>query len=112
MTSVYVVTHIESGRKYVGFTSLSPSLRFRQHINDSRGPHRCRYFHNTLAKYGPLAFNLEIYGTYASIEAGLNAECELIWLIRDMGAPSFNLTSGGEHYRHSEESKESVVSLI
>lgn len=74
--SVYVVTHLDSGRVYVGFTTKPPKSRWSAHKWESKNNQACKFFHRALAKYGPSAFNWDVYGSYSTPEEGLSAESE------------------------------------
>lgn len=101
--TVYTVTNTVTGGIYIGFTTQDLKKRWRQHSDNVKTVGK--YFAAALKKYGNAAFLREVYGVFSSKEEAIAMECELIWLVRDMGIPCYNLTSGGEHFQHSEQSK-------
>lgn len=58
---VYAITHVASGRQYVGSTTLKASVRFNGHLSLlRRGVHTNRYLQAAWAKYGAEAFRCEV----------------------------------------------------
>lgn len=56
MALIYKVTHIESGKAYVGQTLQSLPKRWGQHQRDARRPGRGTALGHAILKYGPSAF--------------------------------------------------------
>jgi hypothetical protein len=57
--TIYCVTHVASGRRYIGQTKLSAARRWKGHVSAaSRGPRRT-YFLAAIRKYGSGAFRLD-----------------------------------------------------
>ena len=86
---IYVATHIESGREYVGLTAQGLHRRWTQHCYHSRTPKT--HFHRAINKYGVEAFDVQ------EIASCINEEASL--LERDIikqRKPIFNQTNGGE----------------
>jgi group I intron endonuclease len=81
--SVYVVTHVASGKVYVGKTSVGPATRWRKHVGDAKaGRRRCPAFHGALAKYGADAFRWEVVASFDTEGAALAEEARLIAALR------------------------------
>lgn len=92
---VYTVTHIESRRVYIGFTSQDIGVRWSAHRTKcTKG--ECPYFHAALQKYGSNAFEWRVHSEYESKELGLRGEAELIKQLRSQSVELFNLSAGGE----------------
>ena len=70
--TIYCVTHVASGRRYIGQTKLSAARRWKGHVSAaSRGPRRT-YFLAAIRKHGVDAFShevLEICETQADADA-------------------------------------------
>ena len=60
MGCIYLVTHIESGRGYVGQSCCDdPAARWKRHQRDARRGSQL-YFHRAIRLYGADAFRLEV----------------------------------------------------
>jgi group I intron endonuclease len=88
--AVYTVTHIDTGRHYVGFTSREVSRRWAEHTRRARRPRT--HFQRALNKYGAEAFRFEVVATFETPEEAQLAEQALI----QQTLPVFNETLGGE----------------
>jgi group I intron endonuclease len=88
---VYAITHIASGREYVGLTARTLRKRWKEHKIDAD----CRaktYFHRALAKYGRDAFTTQVLANLPIIAEAKIAERIAIAVRK----PAFNLTAGGD----------------
>lgn len=83
--SIYAITHLASGRKYVG-SSINPTGRWIEHRSDLKlGKHHCAYLQNAWNKYGKNTFEFSIirvlednnseYRAKAELEEIANANC-------------------------------------
>lgn len=98
LCGIYLITHIESGRKYVG-QSVNIEKRWREHSRSKIGTHLA----NAIAKHGWAAFSAEILEL---------CECEMLDAMEvkhithhNCLSPSgYNLATGGGHSMHSPES--------
>lgn len=106
MKSVYVITHVGSGRVYVG-QSANPHKRFKQHIGT-----RASYIGRALRLYGKLAFRLDVVADALTDEEACASEQLLIALLGSRDPKrGFNLTNGGEGapgLRHTQETREKM----
>jgi group I intron endonuclease len=93
---IYEILNTTNQKRYIGQTSRSPSVRWREHKRElQKGIHFNERLQNSWNKYGEVAFEFNVIQQCSSVEE-LNAiESELI---SKFGA-EYNLTSGGEHYR-------------
>lgn len=96
------------GRKYVGITCTKPEKRWRK----GRGYQGNSYFWNTIQKYGWDSFKHEILFEGLTLEQACNKEKALIKLFSTTDSRyGFNLTTGGEHFEHSEKTKEKLSAI-
>ena len=91
----YKITHIASGRAYIGMTTRSISARWKQH--KYAAPKDRHALHRAIAKYGWRAFAFaQLSREIISIEMAATKERELIVTHGTRSPRGFNLTSGGE----------------
>ena len=103
--TIYLVTHRESGKMYVGQTTTSISDRWSGH-------QRCSYcvlLHRAIKKYGPASF--DVYAIdFADSKSDLDQR-EIFW-IEFLGTQDesrgYNLRSGGSFGKHSVESRKKM----
>lgn len=100
--AVYRITHLESGRCYIGQTIQSLGTRWRQHQRQSV----CVRLHRAIAKYGAEAFEVEQIGE--SDDKLFLDFLERFWISVHRSSDrehGFNLREGGSFGRHTEASK-------
>jgi group I intron endonuclease len=90
---VYLVTNKVNGKRYVGWTSKSLEVRWRQH---SRRHSNCFALHNAINKYGVESFTIEVLFTVPTKELATELEIEHIKIYNTISPNGYNLTSGGE----------------
>lgn len=104
--ALYTVTHIASGKRYVGISKL-PVRRWKEHKAEARSGSDF-HFHRALRKYGADAFVFEIVGGFPSPALAKFAERSLIRFTK----PEYNSTAGGDGpmygKKHTEESKQKM----
>ena len=107
---VYRVTHIASGRSYIGITTRTRAKRWAGHIADASGASgRQNALQHAIKKYGAAAFSVETLYEAIDIREAAMVERGLIAAYGTMRPRGFNLTSGGEMragYRMSPEAVE------
>lgn len=92
-TILYCVTCAPTGKIYVGITSRSMPLRWKEHVSDSQ---RGRYkFHAAIRKYGPDSFIVESLAFFTSREEALLAEIAVVRHF-DLAQSGYNSSPGGE----------------
>lgn len=108
---IYCITS-PSGKKYIGqcVKKLSNGKewgyinRWKEHIRDSRNKNCCRLLNNSIKKYSPENFTIELIK-----ECNINELNELekyyITLYNTLTPYGYNLTDGGSICRQSEETK-------
>ena len=91
MQSVYIIIHNDSGRVYVGQTSMPLDLRLQCHYRPSNG---CYHFRNAVQKYGRDAFTCYSFARGLSREDADTLEIALI-AEHDSTRTGFNILPGG-----------------
>jgi group I intron endonuclease len=87
---IYVATNTETGKQYVGLTTVGVARRWSNHITHSRTPKT--YLHKAIAKYGASAFCVEEYVSAIKREVLAQLEKDVILQL----VPAYNQTCGGE----------------
>lgn len=95
--TLYIVTHLLSGKSYLGWTSRNVRIRWDEHKQDAKRP--CCYFHNALRKHGADAFAWEVVQCFDSEDEAKQAE--IFWIAElntniNRGGFGYNETDGGE----------------
>lgn len=102
---IYLITHIETGRYYVGQTTLAPYKRWNGHVCDGGKRAKCT-IDRAIGKYGKAAFAFEVVAS--ALDKKQLDHLEAVWIIalrsRERGI-GFNVRHGGIEGGHSEESK-------
>lgn len=99
--SVYMHTS-PNGKVYIGITCQNPEQRWR----NGKGYEHNEYFSRAIQKYGWESIEHTILFDGLSKDEACAKEIELITVYKSTNAEyGYNITSGGEHYTHSEESK-------
>jgi group I intron endonuclease len=98
MWTIYCHTHIATGRRYVGQTTLTTERRWKGHLaNARRAKIGWAYFANAIRKYGAEAFSHEVLQVCDTQDAANLAERE--WIARfgtTDPARGFNIKPGGQ----------------
>ena len=105
---LYVITNTENGKKYVGITTKSVAVRWRQHLRRVAASSR-HALHCAIAKYGEESFRIEAVAEAASLDALKALEVAEIARLGTLGDGGYNMTAGGDGaagYRHSEAERE------
>lgn len=99
---VYMHLNKYNGKRYIGITSNDPVRRW----NNGHGYHKNKHFNDAIQKYGWGGFDHLILFSGLDKDTACNIEQ---WLIAEYKTTDkrygYNLTTGGEHFIHSEESK-------
>jgi group I intron endonuclease len=103
---VYAITHVATGRMYVG-KSIDIDSRWQQHVWEAaRGEGYA--VHRAIRKHGVAAFSFDVL-EYADSEIdALAAEQYWIEWYRSVSPAGFNLTFGGDGTILSQESREKI----
>lgn len=108
---VYAITHIASGKCYVGITTGRASKRWLDHIASVYGERKksSPLLSNCMKKYGSDAFSFEVLDSAAS--RGELARKEVFWItqLSTVSPGGLNLTSGGDlGCKYSEETRKKI----
>lgn len=93
---IYQIRHRESGKVYVGCTTLGLTERWKKHVYAASCKKPPYVVHKAIAKYGADAFDVSLLSTAASVEEMLALEKR--W-IADSGSVypcGYNMTAGGD----------------
>ena len=99
---VYMHENRINGKKYIGITSGDPQNRWA----NGRGYYRNKHFTDAIERYGWDAFDHRILYANLTKDDACRIEQKMIakYGTQDKNK-GYNLTSGGEHFKHSESSK-------
>lgn len=96
---IYKVTHVNSGRVYVGQTSNRhgdpPRYRWSSHISAARRG-SSTHFHNAIRKYGPNAFVFEIIEECTKENANDRERFHILQYSSNQKKFGFNMSDGGD----------------
>lgn len=95
---VYKLTHVASGKAYIGLTTQKLSRRLQCHVADAKRQHD-RVICKAIAKYGFAAFAVETLYEASSIAEMKIVERAMIATHRTMVPFGYNVTSGGDGLR-------------
>lgn len=107
---VYMHTHRENGKKYIGITGMKPEHRW----NNGKG-YTSGHFRNAIDKYGWDMFIHEILYSGLTKDEACRLECEMIAKYKSNDPEhGYNCSSGGEmtalgaHWTLAEETKQKM----
>jgi hypothetical protein len=105
MGIIYKLTHIESGKSYIGQTK--GELRVR--LNGHKSKNGCPYISQAIQKYGMDAFQVSVLAE-AETKPELNTlEVKYIKEFNTTYPNGYNLRNGGDGSYHNEESKKKIA---
>lgn len=93
--TLYSITHIESGRMYIGITSMPLRKRWNAHNRAARA-NRKTYIANAIRLYGKPAFTVKAMAVLPSREYASMIERAAIEQFNTLAPHGFNLSTGGE----------------
>lgn len=100
--TVYIHRNKNNGKRYVGITETDPAKRWL----GGAGYHRNKHFYDAIKLYGWDAFEHEIVAVDLTRDEAQKMERELIAKYKTQDKRyGYNITDGGEHFRHSDASK-------
>lgn len=105
---VYKITHIDSGKSYIGITMVF-QRRMRTHFNAYN--YENSYLHRSIRKYGKEKFIHEIIHYCNCWKDLCQKEIEYIKIFNTKKPNGYNLTEGGEGksgLKHSEETRKKI----
>ncbi len=93
---IYLIQHLDSGRKYVGKTVNTPAYRWSAHKSLAKTPNPKWALHRAIKKYGSDRFSFQVIS-----EVNLSEECAYILEIKaitehkSLAPKGYNLSVGG-----------------
>lgn len=110
MGCIYVITNQANGKKYVGQTTKTADVRFKEHIREARyNGSGSRYLNNAITKYGEDNFSVEVLiDNIDSAEELDSLETYHIKSLDTLAPTGYNIQTGGQAKgrRHCDESRE------
>lgn len=99
---VYMHENLVNGKKYIGITSYEPQKRWA----NGKGYYRNKHFSDAIKRYGWDAFDHRILFSGLEKDEACDIEQAMIKKYHTQDKQrGYNITSGGEHFKHSKESK-------
>ena len=105
MGIIYLLTHKETGRKYVGQTYQTLAARLNKH----RNVNGCPYLHNAIVKYGIGAFDVQEIGWATDTDVLDTLETEFIEQYKSAYPDGFNLRTAGQGVWHHEDTRKKIA---
>lgn len=103
---VYKVTHVASGRHYIGITAKEEAIRWRQHIQHATSGRLSTPLHAAIREFGADAFTVEHVATAFTRKGAGEIEKLLILETNSITPTGFNGNYGGEpNARWTDEAK-------
>lgn len=93
--ALYSVTHKETGRMYIGITSMSLRKRWNAHNRAARAG-RKTHICNAIRLYGKNAFDVKLMAILPDREYAATVERAAIQKYNTLSPAGFNLSTGGE----------------
>ena len=108
MRYIYVFRNLVTNKVYVGQTN-NPTKRKNEHIGSAYKGKKSLLCHS-IRKYGEDNFSFDVI---EECEDHLSNEREIFWISHyDSFENGYNLTTGGEHFSHSESTKAKIGSAL
>lgn len=98
--SLYSITNIINSKQYIGFTKQFPEKRFKQHCKFEKS-----VISKAIQKYGQENFKFEVILQGLNKDDILYMEIHFINEYNTLSPNGYNLTTGGEHFEHTDETK-------
>jgi group I intron endonuclease len=106
---IYKITNLINGKLYIGQTTTTIEKRFKQHIYKYSTNSKYKTIINqAIKKYGKENFQIEIIDVGADINELNLKEKKWIVELNTIMPHGYNMTTGGDRYVMSEETKEKL----
>uniref|UniRef100_A0A6M3XPF2 Putative endonuclease n=1 Tax=viral metagenome TaxID=1070528 RepID=A0A6M3XPF2_9ZZZZ len=102
---IYAIQNRINGKVYIGQTTCSLEKRIKNHMFSSSC---CIVIYNALKKYGIDAFNISTIDTAKNIDELNKLEEKYIKEYNSLSPNGYNLTTGGNNCKCSEETKRKI----
>lgn len=108
---IYCATNVVNGKQYVGQTTLSLDRRWQGHLNRARDGSQGA-LHCAIRKYGAEAFKVEQIDFAETLVELNKKEARYILQLATLASGGYNLTTGGEGFKVSEETRNKLSELM
>jgi hypothetical protein len=110
---VYVIKNIHNGKLYVGQTTKTPEIRWKQHVKDSQNVKRMWHFGLAIRKWGEKSFEIIEVHKCDSLPHMDQLEMQLISNYNSTDkALGYNIDLGGQEHRVVSAGTRMKMSLI
>jgi len=103
---IYKITHIESGRIYIGQTIGTIENRWKDHCKGYKQP--TSHLHRAIQKYGVDSFKVEQVATALTLDELNNLEEKYITEYDCLSPKGYNILRGGNNRRLHAETKQKI----
>lgn len=107
---IYCITNAVNEKKYVGQTIHTLKWRWRWHLQSARDGSQGA-LHCAIRLHGAEAFRIEQIAFASTLEELNKKEVLYIALMKTLAPDGYNLTTGGESFRISEETRKKQSSV-
>lgn len=104
---IYCITNVVNGKKYIGQTTTTLNRRWLFHKYSAKTGSSF-VLHAAIRKYGELCFIVEQISQENSADELNKKEASLIASMRTLVPFGYNLTTGGDRFEHSAETKAKI----
>lgn len=111
MYSIYVITNILNGKKYVGLTKHDIHHRFKGHVKSAKYDSKFT-LHQAIRKHGVENFKIDLFSVHDSFEDAVQSEKNTIKKLNTLVSEGhgYNMTEGGEgFFGLSPDAKKSIA---
>lgn len=105
---IYLVTNTVNGKQYVGQTISTLAQRKKCHYSNAKNNVNNFVFYRAIRKYGKDSFTWKVVADCPNMETLNLAEKIYIYILNTIAPVGYNLMSGGNNSKHSEESIEKM----
>ena len=105
---IYKITNLINGKCYIGQTIRTVKERWTEHCKPYNGKFGKLLIDLAIRKYGKEKFEVKTIYKASSIEDLNKKEQFYIKKLKTMGKDGYNLTTGGDNYIRSEETKKKI----
>ena len=103
--TIYLITCIVTGKKYVGQTHRGLAIRWASHVNESV-MNRGRLLAKAIHKYGSSSFTQKVLETCDNLDSANEAEIKWIAKLQTMSPFGYNLDAGGNVRNCNSETRQ------
>lgn len=108
---IYLITNTSTNKKYVGLTTKGASERFKEHIYQHRKHGSCTALYSAMRKYGSDKFSVQVIEDCSGLSELNDREVYWIKKLNTLSPNGYNLTTGGDAGKMSDETKRKASEL-